>query len=1387
MLTILYVDDEDVLLSVAKAFLEKDGQFSVDTISSAPAALTRLKSKGYDAIISDYQMPVMDGIEFLKRVRGSGNTVPFILFTGRGREEVVIQALNEGADYYLQKGGDPRSQFVELTHKLRQAIQVRRAESALEESEERYRAVVEDQTELICRFTPGGRLTFVNDAYCRYFGLDKNQCIGKPHPVQLPPEDARNMQQHLASLNPENPVALIEHRIRMPDGTIRWQRWNDRAIFNKDAHVAEYQSVGRDISRQKKADEKLHESESRFAAFMNNLPVSMFIKDDQSTTLFVNNKMEAFFGARQWIGRPTRDLFPADAAEKMVADDQKTIRDGHMETVETLPVKSGDLRTFETHKFRIDRGDNSPLIGGFAIDITERMRVEQDLKESEARLHLALSASDTGMWEVDIPTMTGKIDEQAAHILGYRKEDVGSDLTDWDALSHPDDVPKISGRLTDYLEGRTPVFESEHRMHHASGEWVWIVGKGKITHRLPDGSPLRISGTLQDITKRKQAEENLLALRDLSAMFLSSHSLDEVLLSCLETAIRLSHMDCGGIYLVNQHTRDLDLVVSTGFSPDFIADVLHIPAGSGSAQIVYAKKPVYTSYAELGTMISPSRKREGLRSIAIVPILHHDEVIACFNISSHTQDSILPESRNILEMIAAHVGNAIGRILSEQSLKESGAEFREFFNNASDAIVIHDMHGHFMAVNDEICRRLGYSREEMLKMHPGDIDEPVYGDKVKERIDTLQRTGQIIFETVHHAKDGTRIPTEVSSRVITYRGQPGIMSTGRDITERKRAEEELRLSEEKFSDVFLKNPVPLTLVSADTGLFADVNVAFLRSTGYDRADVIGKTAQELGLFEDPEGYARLVAELRSGHSVSGMEIRCRNRNGALGTCRFSSGLVFLNGRPHILSTVEDVTERKRAEEAERESEERFRLIFNTSSDAMLVHRISGDKEPGQIVEVNETMCRRYGYSREELLQMRPQDIDAPEGLEIAIRDVLQKLATEGHATWEGVHKTKDGKKFPVEIANTVFEYKGERVALAIARDITERKRAENAVRESEALLRQVTESISSVFYIYDHVSNEFIYVSPAYEKVWKKPCEELLRNPYSYFESVHPEDRANLMGSIRLEQEEKRFVDTEYRILQPDGTVRRIHSRNFPVPESDGAANRVAGIAEDITERKRAEDTLRKANRQLTMMTSLTRHDINNQILALLSYLDLAKASSTNHKMDEFIRKLKAVTKTIQSQIAFTKVYQDLGSNEPRWLDVDSVLATLQVPAPVTLMSDVHGLEIYADAMLERVFYNLLDNSLRHGQHVTAIRVSFILSAEGLIISWEDNGAGVVADEKELIFEQGFGKNTGLGLFLVREILDITGISIRETGEPGKGARFEITVPDGTWRAVEKK
>ena len=220
----------------------------------------------------------------------------------------------------------------------------------------------------------------------------------------------------------------------------------------------------------------------------------------------------------------------------------------------------------------------------------------------------------------------------------------------------------------------------------------------------------------------------------------------------------------------------------------------------------------------------------------------------------------------------------------------------------------------------------------------------------------------------------------------------------------------------------------------------------------------------------------------------------------------------------------------------------------------------------------------------------------------------------------------------------------------------------------------------------------------------------------------------------------------------------------------------------EITERKRAEGALLLAKNKITLLGSITRHDIQNHLMVILGNIALARVDVTDPAMEEPLREIETATKTIRSLLDFGRVYQEIGSHGSQWQQIAEIISLADVPKGITLETDLRDVSIYADPMLPKVFFNLLDNTVKHGGQVTRIRVSQEQRQNAVVIIWEDDGTGIPAGQKERIFERGVGKNTGLGLFLIREILAITGITIRETGEPGKGARFEILVPAGAYR-----
>ena len=253
-----------------------------------------------------------------------------------------------------------------------------------------------------------------------------------------------------------------------------------------------------------------------------------------------------------------------------------------------------------------------------------------------------------------------------------------------------------------------------------------------------------------------------------------------------------------------------------------------------------------------------------------------------------------------------------------------------------------------------------------------------------------------------------------------------------------------------------------------------------------------------------------------------------------------------------------------------------------------------------------------------------------------------------------------------------------------------------------------------------------------------------------------------------------------------DGSLRDADLTSRIIPR-EGAPALFCMVVHDITERKRAENAVRQANRKLNLLSGITRHDINNQLMALQGYLAVLELKHSDPEADGYLQKAQTAAGRISVIIRFTKEYESIGINTPVWHNCRTLIesaAKQNFFGQVTLKNDIPAsMEVFADPLIVRVFYNLMTNAVSHGGKITTIRFSALESGHDNTVICEDDGDGIPVEWKEKIFERGFGKNTGLGLFLAREILSITGIKIQETGEPGKGARFEIIVPQGSFRS----
>ena len=288
------------------------------------------------------------------------------------------------------------------------------------------------------------------------------------------------------------------------------------------------------------------------------------------------------------------------------------------------------------------------------------------------------------------------------------------------------------------------------------------------------------------------------------------------------------------------------------------------------------------------------------------------------------------------------------------------------------------------------------------------------------------------FEAI---REGAQRHDELGEVILAF--EEMVNQVGEAITERDQAETDLRLSEEKFSKSFYASPNPMILSTVESGRLLEVNDSFLSLYGTERAAVIGKTSVELGLWAQPGDRAKMLSVLQHEGFIRNQEYRFCTLHGDRRTILFSAETVRLNGKPCILSVTNDITERKAAEEALRESEQRFRTLVEQATDALYVVDPSG-----RFLDVNQEACQNLGYSRQELLELSVPDIQTMVPIKELVSD--GQVTLEQPITKEGIHRRKDGTQFPVEVRLGHIEIAGRSVLLALARDITARKQMEQA-------------------------------------------------------------------------------------------------------------------------------------------------------------------------------------------------------------------------------------------------------------------------------------------------------------------------------------------------------
>ena len=475
-----------------------------------------------------------------------------------------------------------------------------------------------------------------------------------------------------------------------------------------------------------------------------------------------------------------------------------------------------------------------------------------------------------------------------------------------------------------------------------------------------------------------------------------------------------------------------------------------------------------------------------------------------------------------------------------------------------------------------------------------------------------------------------------------------------------------------------------------------------------------------------------------------------------------------------------VESEKKQLELEVESKRNLSSIINTI--AYPVYVLDRDH---CFVLVNDSFCRFVNRSREDVLGKTHRDIYNPQVAELHWERAETAFITHASREEELEIIKPDGQACKIISSSTMYrDATGQEFLVGVIQDITERKKMLEALAENEAWYRILFEHTGAATIIInedtiiDQENSEF-------EQLTGYSRDEV-ESKMSWMQIAHPDD----LEQVKKYHYERRIdpasVPTFYtvRIYDSNRAIKTLHAVVALIP---GTKKSIASYV-DISEQKRSEEALKQMNRKLNLLSSITRHDINNQLTILIGFLNMLETKLSDPAFSGYFRTVTKAAHRISAMIQFTKEYEKIGVNAPVWQECRILVDTAAKQTPldkVMVKNDLPaGVEVFADPLVGKVCYNLMDNAARYGGKITTIRFFVEDRDDTHVIICEDDGDGVVADEKEKIFERGFGKNTGLGLALSQEILSITGITIRETGEPGNGARFEMTVPKAAWRTV---
>ncbi|WP_210408900.1 PAS domain-containing protein [Halorhabdus rudnickae] len=724
--------------------------------------------------------------------------------------------------------------------------------------------------------------------------------------------------------------------------------------------------------------------------------------------------------------------------------------------------------------------------------------------------------------------------------------------------------------------------------------------------------------------------------------------------------------------------------------------------------------------------------------------------------------------------------------ITERKRRERELErYEAYLEESTDIVTVLDTDGTIKYQSPAVTRILGYdpgklvARDGFDYVHPEDVDE------VRSAFETIvdEPDGTITVECrFRTAEDEWRWLEINGTNQLETDPINGIVTNNRDITDRKEHQQDLERTTTVLSTLI--ETLPVGVLAEDESR----NVLATNEPLFELFDIPGRPADAVGTdcvqiaedvseqFVDPERFVEQIDELVS-RDESAVTEELKLTDGR--TIERTYQPIELSNEAGHLWVYRDVTERtKRRENLE--------SVLDEMNDAIFVH-----PPDGSFTFVNRAAVERYGFTEDELLTMTPADLNATEDLQEVSERAREIMAT-GRSVFETELRTQSGETIPVEINATTVTFRGERSILSIARDITERKRAEREFRMTKERLNLAIEVTGLGVWDWDMLSDEVEY-NTQWAEMLGYTLEEIEPHLDAWEKRVHPDDReavqAALDGHIGGETD---YYDTEYRIRTAEGDWKWVRDIGKVVERtSDGEPSRAVGIHIDITDQKRREQELQQQNERLNRFLSVISHDLRNPLHVASGRIELARETSDTDSLDEAADAVERSLALIDDLLTLAREGEqasdleatDLGTTASRcWESVMTHDATLIVEAEQTIDTDPGRLK----QLFENLFTNAVEHgstspdsqvrqdAVEHGGETVTVTVGDL--DDGFYVA--DDGSGISEDDRDEIFDTGFStgdERTGFGLSIVEEIVDAHGWEIRVTDSETGGARFEIT------------